>query len=172
MSPSTAIIGLDVVNWLRRPQQRVGTLLTLNRYYRGYPAVNVKLVLVAACALVDADGRVLLARRPEGKPMAGLWEFPGGKVEAGERPEQTLIRELGEELGIVVSEPCLAPLTFASHAYTEFHLLMPLYVCRRWEGIVRPQENQELAWVRPNRLADYAMPPADVPLIAHLQALL
>lgn len=134
--------------------------------------MSVKLVLVAACALIDADGRVLLARRPEGKPMAGLWEFPGGKVEAGERPEQTLIRELGEELGIVVSEPCLAPLTFASHAYTEFHLLMPLYVCRRWEGIVRPQENQELAWVRPNRLADYAMPPADVPLIAHLQALL
>jgi 8-oxo-dGTP diphosphatase len=134
--------------------------------------VNVKLVLVAACALIDADGRVLLARRPEGKPMAGLWEFPGGKVEPGERPEQTLIRELGEELGIVVSEPCLAPLTFASHAYAEFHLLMPLYVCRRWEGIVRPQENQEFAWVRPNRLADYAMPPADVPLIAHLQALL
>ena len=104
--------------------------------------------------------------------MAGLWEFPGGKVEAGERPEQTLIRELAEELGIVVSEPCLAPLTFASHAYAEFHLLMPLYVCRRWEGIVRPLENQELAWVRPERLRDYAMPPADVPLIAHLQALL
>jgi 8-oxo-dGTP diphosphatase len=134
--------------------------------------VSVKLVLVAACALIDADGRVLLARRPEGKPMAGLWEFPGGKVEAGERPEQTLIRELAEELGIVVSEPCLAPLTFASHAYAEFHLLMPLYVCRRWEGIVRPLENQELAWVRPERLRDYAMPPADVPLIAHLQALL
>src|SRR5690348_7079132 len=104
--------------------------------------------------------------------MAGLWEFPGGKVETGERPEQTLIRELAEELGIVVSEPCLAPLTFASHAYAEFHLLMPLYVCRRWEGIVRPLENQELAWVRPERLRDYAMPPADVPLIAHLQALL
>ena len=134
--------------------------------------MSVKLVLVAACALIDADGRVLLARRPEGKPMAGLWEFPGGKVEAGERPEQTLIRELAEELGIVVSEPCLAPLTFASHAYAEFHLLMPLYVCRRWEGIVRPLENQELAWVRPERLRDYAMPPADVPLIAHLQALL
>ena len=134
--------------------------------------MSVKLVLVAACALIDADGRVLLARRPEGKPMAGLWEFPGGKVEAGERPEQTLIRELAEELGIVVSEPCLAPLTFASHAYAEFHLLMPLYVCRRWEGIVRPLENQELAWVRPELLRDYAMPPADVPLIAHLQALL
>ena len=134
--------------------------------------MSVKLVLVAACALIDADGRVLLARRPEGKPMAGLWEFPGGKVETGERPEQTLIRELAEELGIVVSEPCLAPLTFASHAYAEFHLLMPLYVCRRWEGIVRPLENQELAWVRPERLRDYAMPPADVPLIAHLQSLL
>ena len=134
--------------------------------------MSVKLVLVAACALIDADGRVLLARRPEGKPMAGLWEFPGGKVETGERPEQTLIRELAEELGIVVSEPCLAPLTFASHAFAEFHLLMPLYVCRRWEGIVRPLENQELAWVRPERLRDYAMPPADVPLIAHLQALL
>lgn len=134
--------------------------------------MNVKLVLVAACALIDADGRVLLAQRPEGKPMAGLWEFPGGKVEAGERPEETLVRELGEELGIAVSEPCLAPLTFASHAYAEFHLLMPLYVCRRWEGTVRPQENQELAWVRPSRLGDYAMPPADVPLIAHLQALL
>lgn len=130
------------------------------------------LVLVAACALIDADGRVLLARRPEGKPMAGLWEFPGGKVEADEQPEQTLIRELREELGIVVSEPCLAPLTFASHAYADFHLLMPLYVCRRWEGIVAPQEGQELAWVRPSRLADYAMPPADVPLVAHLQTLL
>ena len=130
------------------------------------------LVLVAACALVDADGRVLLAQRPQGKPMAGLWEFPGGKVESGERPEDTLIRELEEELGIVVREPCLAPLTFASHAYPDFHLLMPLYVCRRWEGIVRPLENQELAWVRPERLRDYAMPPADVPLVSHLMALL
>jgi 8-oxo-dGTP diphosphatase len=134
--------------------------------------VSLKLVLVAACALIDSDGRLLLARRPEGKPMAGLWEFPGGKVEAGERPEQTLIRELREELGITVSEPCLAPLTFASHAYAEFHLLMPLYVCRRWEGMVAPQEGQELAWVRASRLRDYDMPPADVPLISHLQALL
>jgi 8-oxo-dGTP diphosphatase len=132
----------------------------------------VNVVLVAACALIDADGRVLLAERPTGKMMAGLWEFPGGKVEAGERPEQTLIRELKEELGIVVSEPCLAPLTFASHAYPNFHLLMPLYVCRRWEGIVRAQEGQRFAWVRPNRLKDYQMPPADEPLIAHLIALL
>jgi len=132
----------------------------------------VKLVLVAACALIDADGRVLLAQRPAGRAMAGLWEFPGGKVEAGERPEQTLTRELGEELGITVTEACLAPLTFASHAYPDFHLLMPLYVCRRWEGIVAAQEGQALAWVRPNRLRDYDMPPADVPLISHLAALL
>jgi 8-oxo-dGTP diphosphatase len=131
-----------------------------------------KLVLVAACALVDADGRVLLAQRPQGKPMAGLWEFPGGKVETGERPEETLIRELEEELGIVVREPCLAPLTFASHAYPDFHLLMPLYVCRRWEGAVTPREGQSLAWVRPNKLRDYEMPPADVPLVSHLMALL
>ena len=131
-----------------------------------------KLVLVAACALVDADGRVLLAQRPQGTPMAGLWEFPGGKVETGERPEETLIRELEEELGIVVREPCLAPLTFASHAYPDFHLLMPLYVCRRWEGAVTPREGQTLAWVRPNKLRDYEMPPADVPLVSHLMALL
>ena len=135
-------------------------------------AVSVKLVLVAACALVDADGRVLLTERPVGKTMAGLWEFPGGKVEAGERPEWTLIRELKEELGIVVQEPCLAPLAFASHAYPDFHLLMPLYVCRRWEGTVTAQEGQRLAWVRPNRLRDFKMPPADEPLIAHLTTLL
>ena len=134
--------------------------------------MSVKIVLVAACALVDADGRVLLAQRPEGKPMAGLWEFPGGKVEAGERPELSLIRELKEELGISVKEDCLAPLTFASHAYPDFHLLMPLYVCRRWEGTVTALEGQNLAWVRPNKLRDYEMPPADVPLIAHLMALL
>lgn len=132
----------------------------------------VKLVLVAACALVDADGRVLIARRPEDKPMAGLWEFPGGKVEAGERPEETLIRELHEELAIDVTEACLAPVTFASHAYDEFHLLMPLYVCRRWSGTVTPREGQEIAWVRPVRLGNYRMPPADVPLIAHLCDLL
>jgi 8-oxo-dGTP diphosphatase len=134
--------------------------------------VSVKIVLVAACALVDADGRVLLAQRPEGKPMAGLWEFPGGKVEDGETLEQSLIRELQEELGIVVKEDCLAPLTFASHAYPDFHLLMPLYVCRRWEGQVAATEGQQLAWVKPNRLRDYEMPPADVPLISHLMALL
>ena len=134
--------------------------------------MSIKLVLVAACALIDTDGRVLLSERPAGKQLAGLWEFPGGKIEAGERPEETLIRELKEELGIVVREPCLAPLTFASHAYPDFHLLMPLYVCRRWEGIPAPQEGQKLAWVRPNKLRDYKMPPADEPLIAHLMALI
>jgi 8-oxo-dGTP diphosphatase len=134
--------------------------------------VSVKLVLVAACALVDADGRVLIAQRPPGKTMAGLWEFPGGKVEAGERLEDSLIRELEEELGIVVREACLAPLTFASHAYPDFHLLMPLFVCRRWEGTVTPREGQRLAWVRPNRLRDYPMPPADEPLVSHLTTLL
>jgi len=134
--------------------------------------VSAKLVLVAACALIDVDGRVLLAQRPAGKAMAGLWEFPGGKVESGERPEDSLIRELKEELGIVVREACLAPLTFASHAYPEFHLLMPLFVCRRWDGMVTPREGQRLAWVRPNRLREYPMPPADEPLIAHLTALL
>jgi 8-oxo-dGTP diphosphatase len=134
--------------------------------------VSVKVVLVAACALIDADGRVLIAQRPPGKPMAGLWEFPGGKVDADERPEDALIRELKEELGIVVNEACLAPLTFASHGYADFHLLMPLYVCRRWEGQVIAREGQKLAWVRPNRLKDYPMPPADVPLISHLTTLL
>jgi 8-oxo-dGTP diphosphatase len=128
----------------------------------------VKLVLVAACALVDVDGRVLITRRPAGKSMAGLWEFPGGKVAQSERPEDTLIRELKEELGIEVTEACLAPLTFASHKYDEFHLLMPLYVCRRWEGMVAAKEGQEIAWVRPQRLRDYPMPPADAPLIPHL----
>jgi 8-oxo-dGTP diphosphatase len=134
--------------------------------------VSVKLVLVAACALLDTDGRILIAQRPQGRSMAGLWEFPGGKVEAGETPEQTLIRELEEELGIIVKEACLAPLTFASHAYPDFHLLMPLYVCRRWDGVVRPRESQKLIWVRPNKLRDYPMPPADIPLIPHLTALL
>jgi 8-oxo-dGTP diphosphatase len=133
---------------------------------------GVKLLLVAACALVDADGRVLIAERPAGRTMAGLWEFPGGKVEAGERPEDTLIRELKEELDIVVREPCLAPLTFASHSYPDFHLLMPLYVCRRWDGTARALEGQRLAWVKPNRLKDYPMPPADLPLITHLVDLL
>jgi len=134
--------------------------------------VSTKIVLVAACALIDADGRVLIAQRPQGKAMAGLWEFPGGKIEDGEQPEQTLIRELREELSIIVSEACLAPLTFASHAYPDFHLLMPLYVCRKWEGTVTALEGQQLAWVKPNKLRDYEMPPADVPLISHLMALL
>jgi 8-oxo-dGTP diphosphatase len=132
----------------------------------------MRLVLVAAVALIDADGRVLIAQRPLGKSLAGLWEFPGGKVEAGERPEQALIRELREELTIDVAESCLAPLTFASHAYEDFHLLMPLYVCRRWKGDVMPNEGQGLKWVRARALRDYPMPPADKPLIPHLEALL
>ena len=129
----------------------------------------MKIVLVSAVALIDVDGRVLLAQRPEGKSMAGLWEFPGGKVEPGETPEAALIRELHEELGIDTQESCLAPLTFASHAYESFHLLMPLFACRRWQGMVQGRENQELAWVRPNRLRDYPMPPADLPLIPVLR---
>lgn len=131
-----------------------------------------RMVLVVACALIDADGRVLLAQRPEGKPMAGLWEFPGGKVEPDETPEATLIRELREELGIDVTAACLAPLTFASHAYAEFHLLMPLYVCRRWTGTPRGLDGQQLKWVWPKSLRDYPMPPADLPLIAPLTELL
>ena len=127
------------------------------------------MVLVAACALIDADGRVLLARRPEGRTMAGLWEFPGGKLHPGETPEVALIRELKEELGIDVSAACLAPFAFASHAYERFHLLMPLYLCRRWKGMPTPRENQALAWVRPQKLADYPMPPADKPLIPLLR---
>ncbi|MBS8262087.1 (deoxy)nucleoside triphosphate pyrophosphohydrolase [Roseibium polysiphoniae] len=130
-----------------------------------------RIVLVAACALVDADGRILLAQRPEGKSMAGLWEFPGGKIEAGERPEETLIRELDEELGLSVNEACLAPLTFASHAYEDFHLLMPLFICRRWEGTPVGREGQALKWVRPVRLRDYPMPAADEPLIPFLMDL-
>ncbi|UYW26562.1 (deoxy)nucleoside triphosphate pyrophosphohydrolase [Methylorubrum extorquens] len=132
----------------------------------------LKLLLVVAAALVDADGRVLMAQRPEGKALAGLWEFPGGKVEPGERPEETLIRELAEELGITVKKPCLAPLTFASHAYPDFHLLMPLYICRRWEGLPQSREAQALRWVRPGGLRDLPMPPADLPLIPFLIDLL
>ncbi|MGX5723265.1 (deoxy)nucleoside triphosphate pyrophosphohydrolase [Shinella zoogloeoides] len=131
-----------------------------------------RILLVAACALVDADGRILLAQRPEGKQLAGLWEFPGGKVEPGETPEETLIRELDEELGIATKIPCLAPLTFASHTYDDFHLLMPLYVCRRFEGTARGREGQAIKWVRPKALRDYPMPPADEPLIPFLMDLL
>jgi 8-oxo-dGTP diphosphatase len=133
---------------------------------------GIKLTLVVACALVDPDKRVLLAQRPPGKALAGLWEFPGGKLKPGERPEATLIRELQEEIGITVKEACLAPLTFASHAYDDFHLLMPLYICRRWEGQIVAREGQELAWVRASKLRDYDMPPADIPLIPHLMDLL
>lgn len=129
----------------------------------------MKIILVAAVALIDADGRVLLAQRPEGKSMAGLWEFPGGKVEPGETPEACLIRELQEELGIDTWESCLAPLTFASHTYEDFHLLMPLFACRKWNGIVQGREGQKLAWAAPARLRDYPMPPADIPLIPILR---
>jgi 8-oxo-dGTP diphosphatase len=134
--------------------------------------MTLAILLVAACALVDTDGRVLLAKRPPGRPLAGLWEFPGGKVEPGETPESALIRELKEELDIDVAAKCLAPLSFASHTYPEFHLLMPLYVCRRWDGDIAPQQGQELAWVRARKLAEYAMPPADEPLKAVLRDLL
>mgnify|MGYP001046823979 CR=1 FL=1 len=129
----------------------------------------MKTLLVSAVALVDVDGRVLLARRPEGKSMAGLWEFPGGKVEIGETPEAALIRELQEELGVDTWQSCLAPLTFASHAYDDFHLLMPLFICRKWQGTPRPQEGQALKWVRANDLRNYPMPPADIPLIPILR---
>lgn len=127
-----------------------------------------KIIYVVACALVDADNRVLIAQRPQGKSMAGLWEFPGGKIEAGETPEIALIRELEEELGIETKESCLAPLTFASHSYETFHLLMPLYICRRFWGTPQPKEGQALKWVRAKQLRDYDMPPADEPLISHL----
>ena len=135
-------------------------------------ASSFRLVLVAACALVDPDGRVLIAQRPPGKTMAGLWEFPGGKVEPGERPEETVIRELQEELAITVKEACLAPFTFASHSYPDFQLLMPVFVCRRWEGNVTAREHRALKWVKPRDLAQYPMPPADLPLIPMLRDLL
>jgi len=132
----------------------------------------VRILTVVAVALVDVDGRVLIAQRPPGKQLAGLWEFPGGKLEPGERPEEGLIRELREELGIEVKPACLAPLTFASHAYDDFHLLMPLFVCRRWEGFVQAREGQALKWVKPKDMRNYPMPPADEPLIPHLLDLL
>src|SRR3954462_3042279 len=156
MSRSTATTG-------RKQQSSFGALQGM---------ADLKLTLVVACALIDVDKRVLIAQRPEGKTLAGLWEFPGGKLEPGERPEESLIRELHEELGIPVAEPCLAPLPFASHAYETFHLLMPLYICRRWEGQATAREGQTLAWVRANKLRDYPMPPADIPLIPHLIDLL
>jgi len=132
----------------------------------------VKTLIVAACALIDIDGRVLIGQRPAGKQLAGLWEFPGGKVEAGETPEACLIRELDEELGVKITHACLAPFVFASHAYPAFHLLMPLFLCRRWEGFVIAREHAALAWVHPDRLAEYPMPPADGPLVAWLRDLL
>ncbi|WP_193334467.1 (deoxy)nucleoside triphosphate pyrophosphohydrolase [Devosia beringensis] len=134
--------------------------------------MSQSILLVVAGALVDADRRVLIAQRPEGKSMAGLWEFPGGKIEPGETPEAALIRELEEELGVTTHTACLAPVSFASHSYEKFHLLMPLYVCRKWQGIPAPREHIALKWVRPQALRDYAMPPADLPLIAALCDLL
>ncbi len=133
------------------------------------PIIAADMLLVVACALVDKDGRVMVAQRPKGKSMAGLWEFPGGKIETGETPEAALIRELKEELSIDVTAACLAPLSFASHAYDDFHLLMPLYVCRKWEGQIMPREGQNVTWKKPRELFDMAMPPADVPLIAALR---
>ena len=136
------------------------------------PAKTLPTLLVVCVALIDADGRVLIAKRPKGKAMAGLWEFPGGKVGDGELPEEALVRELDEELGIDITESCLAPLSFASHVYDDFHLLMPLYVCRVWKGTPEPRDGQELKWVHPVRLGDYPMPPADAPLVAMLRDLL
>lgn len=133
---------------------------------------SLDILLVVACALVDQDNRILMAQRPEGKALAGYWEFPGGKVDPGERPEEALIRELREELGIDVSESCLAPFTFGSHTYEDFHLLMPLYVCRTWEGDVQGREGQNLKWVRPSRLGELKLPPADIPMVALLRDLL
>ncbi len=133
---------------------------------------QAKLILVIACALIDPDGRVLMAQRPAGKNLAGLWEFPGGKMEAGERPEDTLIRELREELGIEVKEPCLAPFSFASHSYADFHLLMPLYICRRWEGTPQTLEHEAIKWLRPKDMAQLKLTPADIPLIPMLRDLL
>lgn len=143
----------------------------LSRLRRCSPMAKT-LLLVAAAALIDTDGRVLIAQRPPGKQLAGLWEFPGGKVETGETPEACLIRELDEELGIHVTQACLAPFVFASHSYESFHLLMPLYLCRRWDGVVTAKEHAGLAWVKPSKLSDYPMPPADAPLVAWLRDLI
>ncbi|PLR24985.1 8-oxo-dGTP diphosphatase MutT [Caulobacter zeae] len=136
------------------------------------PPTDRPIALVAAAALIDVDGRVLICQRPEGKSLAGLWEFPGGKVEKGETPEECLIRELHEELGITVAQACLAPFVFASHTYEKFHLLMPLYLLRRWEGLVTAKEHKAMAWVKPDKLSDYEMPPADIPLVAWLRDVL
>jgi 8-oxo-dGTP diphosphatase len=136
------------------------------------PPRSGKLLLVVAAALIDADGRVLLAQRPEGKPMAGLWEFPGGKIGNGETPEDALCRELHEELDVQTQPACLFPAAFASHAYDEFHLMMPLYICRQWQGVVQPKEGQKIAWVKPADLGNYTMPPADVPLVSALRTML
>jgi 8-oxo-dGTP diphosphatase len=168
--PDSAAAGVRV--WAMRRSHPIAVSAKLPAMPKTLPAPEPKILLVAAVALVDADGRVLLAQRPPGKAMAGLWEFPGGKVGPGETPEAALIRELKEELDIDVTASCLAPFTFASHAYPEFHLVMPLYVCRKWQGTVRGVEGQTLTWVRPARLADYAMPPADKPLVAMLRDLL
>ena len=167
---STAITGRDPAGWPRFTHGAPGLIEAASPRISRMTFINV--TLVVACALVDADRRVLIAQRPEGKPLAGLWEFPGGKIDPGERPEQTLIRELREEIGITVKEACLAPLTFASYAYEDFHLLMPLYICRRGDGEVIAREGQKLAWVRANKLRGYPMPPADVPLIPPLIDLL
>jgi 8-oxo-dGTP diphosphatase len=168
-----ALVGDDEINAPARGRSFPGKRRLMTAAdFAARESVPARTVLVVAVALVDADGRVLLARRPEGKPMAGLWEFPGGKVHEGEMPEAALVRELKEELDIDTAASCLAPLTFASHRYDHFHLLMPLYVCRVWQGRPLPREGQELAWVRPARLADYPMPPADIPLIPVLRDLL
>ncbi len=181
VSKDTPAKNSDAARWtiLRAPGLRSGGMRRIvpqdeARALRRHSASGrlVRLVLVVAAALIDADGRVLLAQRPKGKALEGLWEFPGGKMDAGEGPEDALIRELREELGITVKADCLAPLTFASHAYDDFHLLMPLYVCRRWQGFVQPLDGQALKWVRPKDLRTYPMPPADPPLIPHLEELL
>ncbi len=164
--------GEGVQDFMSRNRAMPVLLFEMEKPRDAMPAPALPMLLVVACAIVDGDGRVLLAQRPPGKTLAGLWEFPGGKLHAGETPEAALIRELKEELDIDVTAACLAPLTFASHAYENFHLLMPLFVCRRWRGTMRAAEGQALAWVRPNRMADYPMPPADRPLVAMLQEML